>query len=126
MQRVARLGDGVESVRLWVRQRDVADGLAGPDAVRVVELEARNRALEQELRETRRTNEILKKAAAYFASLGGARPPTEVIVGFIDAHRDEWVEPICRVLQVAPRTYYTAKSGALSARAVRDAVLVRC
>ena len=28
---------------------------------------------------------------------GGARPPTEVIVGYIDAHRDEFgVEPICR------------------------------
>lgn len=68
VQRVARqLGYGVESVRLWVRERDVAEGVAGPDAKRVVELEARNRELEQELRETRRANEILKKAAAYFA-----------------------------------------------------------
>ena len=49
-----------------------------------------------------------------------------MIVGFIDAHRDEFgVEPICRVLQVAPSTYYTAKSRALSARAVRDAVMVQ-
>jgi transposase len=75
VQRVAKqLGYGVESVRLWVRERDVADGLAGPDAVRVVELEARNRALEQELRETRRANEILKKAAAYFAQAELDRP----------------------------------------------------
>jgi putative transposase len=49
-----------------------------------------------------------------------------VIVAFIDAHRDEFgVEPICRVLQVAPSTYYSAKSRALSARAVRDAVMVQ-
>jgi putative transposase len=46
------------------------------------------------------------------------------MVAFIDANRDEFgVEPICRVLQIAPSTYYAAKSRPLSARAVRDAVL---
>jgi transposase-like protein len=75
VQRVAKqLGYGVESVRTWVRERDVADGLAGPDALRVLELEARNRELEQELRETRRANDILKKAAAYFAQAELDRP----------------------------------------------------
>ena len=75
VQRVARqLGYGVESVRSWVRDRDVAEGLAGPDAARVAELEVRNRQLEQELRETRRANEILKKAAAYFAQAELDRP----------------------------------------------------
>ena len=49
----------------------------------------------------------------------------EVIVGFIDENRDELgVEPICRELQVAPSTYYAAKSRPLSARAVRDACLI--
>ena len=33
------------------------------------------------------------------------------------------VEPICRVLQVAPSTYYAAKNRSASARAVRDAEL---
>jgi len=75
VQRVAQqLGYGVESVRLWVRERDVAEGVAGPDAARVHELERRNRDLEQELRETRRANEILKKAAAYFAQAELDRP----------------------------------------------------
>ena len=47
-----------------------------------------------------------------------------MIVEFIDANRDELgVEPICRVLQVAPSTYYAAKTRPLSARAVRDALL---
>ncbi len=42
VQRVARqLGYGVESVRLWVRERDEAEGVAGPDAKRVVELLAK-------------------------------------------------------------------------------------
>ena len=45
-------------------------------------------------------------------------------VRFIDANRAEFgVEPICRTLQVAPSTYYAAKSRPPSPRAVRDAVL---
>ena len=56
---------------------------------------------------------------------GGARPPTEVIVGFIDENKEELgVEPICKVLQVATSTYYAAKARAPSARALRDALLV--
>jgi putative transposase len=48
-----------------------------------------------------------------------------VIVGFIDENRDELgVEPICDALQVAPSTYYAAKSRPPSARAVRDAVII--
>ncbi len=49
----------------------------------------------------------------------------EVIVDFIDENRGELgVEPICRDLQVAPSTYYAAKSRPLSARAARDAMLI--
>jgi putative transposase len=45
-------------------------------------------------------------------------------VSFIDGHRDRWgVEPICRVLQVAPSTYYAARSRPPSARQLRDAQL---
>ena len=48
------------------------------------------------------------------------------MVAYIDAHRDEFgVEPICAVLQIAPSTYYAAKSRALSARAARDAVMMQ-
>lgn len=69
VQRVAeQLGYGVESVRTWVRERDVTDGLAGPDAQRVRELEAENKDLNQEVRELRRANEILKRASAFFAA----------------------------------------------------------
>jgi putative transposase len=51
-----------------------------------------------------------------------------VIVDYIDGHRDEFgVEPICRVLQVAPSTYYAAKRRqvAPSARAIRDALMMQ-
>ena len=40
---------------------------------------------------------------------------------FIDAHKHEFgVEPICRTLQVAPSSYYAAKSRPPSARSVSD------
>src|SRR3954469_6441694 len=75
VQRVAdQLGYGVESVRTWVREADARDGLAGPDAQRVRQLETENKALAQELREARRANEILRKAAAYFAQAELDRP----------------------------------------------------
>ena len=48
-----------------------------------------------------------------------------MIVDYIDAHRDRFgVEPICTVLQVAPSTYYAARSRPASARAVRDGVMI--
>ncbi len=44
---------------------------------------------------------------------------------FIDENRDEFgVEPICTTLEVAPSTYYEFKSRPLSARAIRDAVMM--
>jgi len=53
------------------------------------------------------------------------RPPTEVMTAYIDAHRDEFgVEPICDALQVAPSTYYAARSRPASVRSVRDAMLI--
>ncbi len=61
---------------------------------------------------------------------GGARPPIEEVIRFIDAHQHRrsgllrWgVEPIARTLGVAPSTYHAAKKGPPSARAVRDAEL---
>ena len=45
-------------------------------------------------------------------------------MNFIQAHRAQWgVEPICRVLQIAPSSYYAALSRAPSARQQRDADL---
>ena len=43
---------------------------------------------------------------------------------YIEVHRDRFgVEPICRVLQVAPSTYYAHRARRPSARAVGDAQL---
>ena len=66
VQRVAsQLGYGTESVRLWVRQADIDEGdvpgVSTSDA-------ARMKALEQEVRELKRANEILKRAASFFGA----------------------------------------------------------
>ena len=66
VQRVADLlGYGLESVRAWVRQADIDDGLIGgttsAEKRRITELE-------QEVRELRRANSILKSASAFFAA----------------------------------------------------------
>jgi putative transposase len=47
------------------------------------------------------------------------------MVQFVDENRDEFgVEPICKTLQVAPSTYYAAKSRPPSARELRDQILM--
>jgi transposase len=66
VQRVAnQLGYGVESVRIWVKQADIDEGHA--PGVSTTEA-ARIKDLEQENRELRRANEILKRAASFFGA----------------------------------------------------------
>lgn len=66
VQRVARqLGYGVETVRKWVKQADVD---AGERPGVTTEDNAKIRRLEQEVRELRRANEILRSASAFFAA----------------------------------------------------------
>jgi len=72
LQRVAgQLGIGTESLRLWVNQAEVdggrRPGTTTADAARISELEQQNREL-------RRTNEILRSAAVFFAGELDPRP----------------------------------------------------
>ncbi len=60
-----QLGYGVESVRTWVRQADIDDGCA--PGMSTAE-SARVKRLEQENRERKRANEILKRAASFFGA----------------------------------------------------------
>ena len=72
VQRVAdQLGYGVETVRKWVNQSDIDEGLK---AGRSAEDEALIRELTQRNRELERANKILKKASAYFAQAELDRP----------------------------------------------------
>jgi transposase len=64
--RVAKqLGYGPESVRAWVRQADIDEGVTAGTTTAEAE---RVKALEQEVRELRRANEILRRASAFFAA----------------------------------------------------------
>ncbi|MGQ0847226.1 MAG: IS3 family transposase [Sporichthyaceae bacterium] len=133
---IKRIGDqlGVhpEALRNWVKQAEIDDGTragtSSEDTARIADLERENREL-------RRANEILRTASGFFRG-SGARPPLEVIVAYIDAHagrvvegRRLGVEPIIDALrsagvEIAPSTYYAAKTRPPSARAVRDAELI--
>ena len=66
VSRVAnQLGFGIDSVRKWVAQADIDDGfVAGTTSAEAEKV----RQLEQENRELRRANEILKRASAFFAA----------------------------------------------------------
>ncbi|WP_109993132.1 IS3 family transposase [Salinisphaera sp. LB1] len=102
-----KIGCTPETLRSWVRQAERDRGLRNGQST---EERERIKALERENRELKRANEILRKASAYFCP-GGARPPTQVMVTFIDDYRRVYgVGPICRVLPIAPSTYYAAKA----------------
>jgi transposase-like protein len=66
VKRVAeQLGYGVESVRTWVRQAEIDNG----EVIGTTTAEAaRVKQLEQEIRELKRANAILKSASAFFAA----------------------------------------------------------
>jgi transposase len=67
-----RLGIGDQSLRIWVKQAEVDSGAragtTASDAARIVEFE-------REVRELRRSNDILKAASAFFARELDPRPP---------------------------------------------------
>ena len=63
-----QLGYGRETVRKWVREDDIAKGVAPTTAEQATAEGRRIAELEQEVRELRRANSILKSASAFFAS----------------------------------------------------------
>ncbi|WP_425558049.1 IS3 family transposase, partial [Demequina sediminis] len=135
MGAIARVADQLgmhrETLRGWVRQVEIDGGVRPGTTTSEAE---RIASLEQEVRELRRANHILKTSAGFLR--GGARPPHQQVVAYVDAHRHDvvdgrevGVEPICTVLseagvQIAPSGYYAAKIRPPSARAVRDAELI--
>jgi transposase len=67
-----KIGCTAETLRTWVRKTEIdtgrRDGVTSDERARI-------KALERENRELRRTNEILRKASAFFAQAELDRPP---------------------------------------------------
>ncbi|MBA4284869.1 MAG: IS3 family transposase [Xanthomonadaceae bacterium] len=98
-----KIGCKAETLRQWLRQAERDAGVRPGPTTSETE---RIKQLEREVRELRQANEILRKASAFFCA-GGARPPVSAMKAFVDVHREVYgVEPICRVLPIAPSTYY--------------------
>ncbi|MFN7399986.1 MAG: IS3 family transposase [Sandaracinobacter sp.] len=125
----AKNGCAAQTLHEWVKKAEVDSGRrAGVPS----DVAAQLRALERENRELRQANEILRKASAYFCT-GGASPsplaPVQAMIAFIDDQRAvHGVEPICKVLPIAPSTYHAHAAKRidplrLSARARRDVAL---
>ncbi|WP_354256736.1 IS3 family transposase [Bradyrhizobium sp. F1.13.3] len=121
----AKIGCTAQTLHDWVKKAEID---SGQRAGVPTEMAEKLKALERENRELRQANEILRKASAYFCD-GGARPPVQAMIAFIDDHRGaHGVEPICKVLPIAPSTYHAhvAKRrdpAKLSARARQGAAL---
>ncbi|MGO8923045.1 MAG: IS3 family transposase [Xanthobacteraceae bacterium] len=120
-----KIGCTPQTLNEWVKKAEVDSGRRSGVPSDMVD---RLKALERENRELRQANEILRKASAYFCP-GGARPPVQAMIAFIDDHREaHGIEPICKVLPIAPSTYHAhvarrADPAKRSARAKRDAAL---
>jgi transposase len=63
-----QLGFGIESVRKWVHDADFAEGLVAGKNGAAPAGEARIRELEQEVKELRRVNGVLRTSASFFAA----------------------------------------------------------
>ncbi|MEQ8730456.1 MAG: hypothetical protein RLP08_26565 [Marinovum algicola] len=74
------------------------------------QVKARIKEIEHENRELRQTNEEPEEGQRSVCS-GGARPQVPQMTAFVDKFREEFgVEPIYRVLPIAPSTYLAQKA----------------
>jgi transposase-like protein len=71
-----KIGCANETLRAWLRQSEGKPSapLAGTEGTAAGDEQSRIKALEQEVRELRQANEILRKASAYFARAELDRP----------------------------------------------------
>jgi transposase-like protein len=62
-----KIGCCVDSLRRWIREQEAPGSPTRPEVQAQKDEASRIKALEQENRELRQANEILRKASAYFA-----------------------------------------------------------
>ncbi|EAN1669372.1 IS3 family transposase [Salmonella enterica] len=99
-----KIGCTPETLRTWLRQykRDAGTGDGGLTTAE----RQRLKELEREVRELRRSNDILRQASAYFAKAEFDRL-WKKLMPLVNTLRDEHgVGPVCHELDIAPSTYY--------------------
>ena len=99
----AKIGCTAETLRGWVRQAERDQGQrAGPTTRRAG---ADQGAGARGPRAAPGQRDPAQGVGVFCP--GGARPPVQAMIAFIDEHRAVYgVEPICRVLPIAPSTYH--------------------
>ncbi|MFI6357966.1 IS3 family transposase [Streptomyces sp. NPDC050743] len=120
---VARdLGIHPEALRGWVRQAE-ADSGERDDRLTTAERDELKQ-LRKENAELKRANEILKAASVFFCP--GDRPSPDEAEQVIDHLRERGlgVDPVCRVLQLSPSTYFARKKRPKPSRRLRDEQLM--
>ena len=121
----AKIGCTAETLRRWVRQAERDQGKRAGPTTRRTGADQGAGAGEPGAAPGERDP---AQGVGVFCP-GGARPPVQAMIAFIDEHRAvHGVEPICKVLPIAPSTYYAhaarrADPSRASARARRDAEL---
>ena len=103
MSTAAKIGCTAQTLNEWVKKAEIDNGeRAGVPT----DLAEKLKTLERENRELRQAKEILRKASAYFA-MAELNRRSKRMIAFIDDHREvHGVEPICKVLPIAPSTYH--------------------
>ena len=121
----AKIGCTAQTLSNWVRQaeRDQGQRLGATTDER-----ERIKALERESSRAAPGQRDPAQGQRVFCP-GGARPPMEAMISFVDAYRDNHgVEPICKVIAIAPSTYHPhvarrAQPETAPARVKRDTLL---
>ena len=90
----AKIGCTAQTLLEWVKRAEVDNGKRAGVPTEMAE---KLKALERENRELRPGRWNSTQGVSVFCP-GGARPPSEAMIAFIDDHRKAYgVEPICRV-----------------------------
>ena len=115
-----KIGCAAQTLHEWVKKTEVDQGVRGGMPSEVA---AKLKARERENRELRQANDTLRKTTPYFAQAEldpppsafqrccaspepcSQAPPVQAMIAFIDDQRAVYgVEPICKVLPIAPST----------------------
>src|SRR5438874_8536678 len=100
-----KIGSARETLRHWVRRAEHGQGLRSGATT---EERAHKGARAREPRAASGERDPAQGVGIFCP--GGARPPVQAMIDFIDEHRAIYgVEPICRVLPIAPSTYHAPR-----------------